>query len=274
MSNYAVYRCLYGEDFIQESIKSIDPYVEKIFVFWDDIPWGNVTQCLYKGRVISFPKKFDNILDKIRELNNPKIELIYDHRTNNVNQFTYLVNEKVLPNYPKPDRFIFIEVDHVFRKTQIEASLRLMIAAQYRVATTRAVELWRSYKYRIPERSRVCTVFWNMQGISEMPITGRQADIYGMPVLPTFVHNFGFCFNEKTMLWKHLTGLAFANAIGDLAPNEDWYDKWFNWNLDNGNFDLEISKGLEHTIPLAYKYDLDFLPEEIRKKYNLDATAR
>ena len=65
---YAVYRCLYGEGFIQESINSITDYVDKIFVFWDDTAWGNIDHCMYKGQRVDFPKKFDNIVEKIKEL--------------------------------------------------------------------------------------------------------------------------------------------------------------------------------------------------------------
>ena len=72
---YAIYRCLYGEDFVQESIKSIEPYVDKIFVFWTNKAWGNATECTYKGRLVRFPEKFDNIVEKVQLLNNSKIEI-------------------------------------------------------------------------------------------------------------------------------------------------------------------------------------------------------
>ena len=53
---YAIYRCYYGEDFIQESIRSITDYVDKIFVFVDNTPWGSADECVYKGETIKFPK--------------------------------------------------------------------------------------------------------------------------------------------------------------------------------------------------------------------------
>ena len=50
MKIYVVYRCLYGEDFIEESIRSIEPYAEKIFVFWADKPLANVKEANYMGK--------------------------------------------------------------------------------------------------------------------------------------------------------------------------------------------------------------------------------
>ena len=120
---YAIYRCLYGEDFIQESIKSISGHADKIFVFWDDAPWGNATECVYKGETIKFPEKLDNVVEKIKGLNDPKIELIYDHQDTNDNQLTHFVNDIILPNYEKPSMILFLEADHVFRGDQIKEAI-------------------------------------------------------------------------------------------------------------------------------------------------------
>lgn len=58
---YALYRVLYGEDFIQDSILSIIDHVDKIFVFWDDRPWGDVKEAKYKGNIVKIPSKIDNV---------------------------------------------------------------------------------------------------------------------------------------------------------------------------------------------------------------------
>lgn len=275
---YAVYRCLYGEDFIQESIKSIDPYVDKIFVFWTDKVWGNVTECQYKGQIIKFSDRWDGVVERVKELNNPKIELIYDHVENNTNQFTHLINDLILSNYKCPDQFMMIEVDHVFRKDQIEDAIIHFIMSGYESASTKAIELWRTPQYRIPERRRLGTVFWNMCSggykpkLDRLPNTNRQADSCTVPIqfLSEYVHNFGFCFNPKTMLLKHLTALGFSQKIGDDLPNELWYDKWLNWTVDGPlNKDLEISKGYEGNITHAYSYPFEELPEVIREKHNV-----
>lgn len=260
---YAVYRCLYGEDFIQQSIKSIDPFVDKIFIFWDDKPWADVTQCVYKGEVVKFPQKFDNILDKIKELNNPKIELIYDHVYNNINQFTHFVNDIILPDYKKPKEIMIVEVDHVFRKDQIEQSFKEFRGRKLINASTRQVEIWKHFNFRIPERKyRTGVVFWNLENSNKFPKTKRQAEAPGMERLNSFVHNFGFAVSEKAMYWKHLTAIGFSQGIGDTVPNENWYEnKWLNWNFETNNKNLEISKGKEHLIPKAIKYNIEELPE-------------
>jgi hypothetical protein len=67
------------------------------------------------------------------------------------------------------------------------------------------------------------------------------------------------------MYWKHMTAIGFSQKIGDDLPNEDWYeDKWLNWNFETNNQNLEISKGHEHLIPRALKYDRNELPELLK----------
>ncbi len=272
---YTIYRVLYGEDFIQESIKSIRDYVDKIFIFWDDRPWGNTESCIYKGQEIKFPKKFDNILDKINELGDPKVNLIYDHVYNNKGQFTHLVNDIILKNWQKPDLFMMIEGDHVLKQSEIIKAMELMNSRHIRHATTRPLELWRTYEYRIPERPRTATIFWNMEELDYLPDTDRdgsrrRGSRYLLDILPIYTHNFGFCANPKTMYWKHMISIGFAKRIGEQRrPNEDWYDKWLNWTIDGDNANLEVTQGREHTIPYAYPYDIDELPEVIKDKYNL-----
>ncbi len=58
---YALYRVLYGEDFIQDSILSILDHVDKVFVFWDDRPWGDVKEAKYKGHMTKIPTHIDNV---------------------------------------------------------------------------------------------------------------------------------------------------------------------------------------------------------------------
>lgn len=266
---YAVYRCLYGEDFIQESIKSIRDFVDQIFIFWDDRPWGNIESCIYKGQEVQFPKKFDNILEKIKGLADPKVNLIYDHVENNIGQFTHLVNDIILTNWPKPDLLMVVEVDHVFKRSEITKALELMLSGHIAHASTKPLELWKTYEYRIPDRRRLATVFWNMKNLDKLPKTGRQANDRRVNFLPVYTHNFGFCFNPQTMYWKHLTAIGFSQKIKDFPPNENWYDMWLNWSIDGENKNLEIAKGYEHTVAYAYRYNIDELPEIIKEKYGL-----
>ena len=252
---YAVYRCLYGEDFIQESIKSIDSVVDKIFVFYDDVPWGNVTSVNYLGEEIIFPKKFDNIIEKILEMNNPKIHIQKDHVYDNNNQFTHFVNNLILKRWPKPDIFMFIEVDHIFQKNQLLNGLDEFEEKDVSVSTFRQIELWKYPHWMIPIRDRVSVLLWKMKDLKELPPTLRQGEVLRTPRLSSYVHNYGFCYRYGTMYWKHLTAMAFSDKIKDSPPNERWLeDTWIAWDPINNNKDLEISLGSESNISHAFPY--------------------
>ena len=264
---YVVYRALYGEDFIQQSMLSVIDHVDKIFFFWCDKPLGNISSCVYRGEKVDFPKKIDSVYDKVLDLKKQypdKIVMVYDYVENNDNQFTHLVNDLILPNYEKPDFIFFMEHDHVFKKDQIQKVLDIIFKKKSKVFGTRQIEFWKNFNYVIPERKgRLSCVIWNMRELNKIPRTGKHANVPGIEFIDVFVHNFGFCMSEKNMYWKHLLALGFSQEIKDSNPNELWYDKWLNWDIDsNLNMGLEISKGSEHTIPYAYRYDGE-LPEVI-----------
>lgn len=271
MKIFTVLRCLYGRDFIQYCINSIKDYSDKIFIFYDDKPWCNIEGYNYKNKYYKYPKKFDDILDKIKEMNNSKIILQHDHVDNCNNQFTHLINDLIIPKYGKPNIFIIIEVDCVFRKDQIETSIKEFIERKYINATTRQVEIWKGLNYRVPERNyRIGSVFWNMDSLDKLPNTGRQAEWKrNIKTLTTHVHNFGFAVSEKSMWNKHSIALGLQGKLGDMKNgiNEDWYEnKWLNWNPEMS--DLEMSKGKEYLIKNAIPYDIKLLPESIYEDYN------
>ena len=257
MKVYAVYRCLYGEDFAQASIRSIDGVVDKIFVFWDDTPWGDCDHVVYKGQRVDFPKKFDDVLERIAALRNRKVFMAHDHMVNNQSQFTHLINNRVLAHHQRPDMVMVIEIDHVFRPDQL--AIALNEAQAHRHSATRQIEIWKGLRHRVPERPlRPGVLFWNMHHVDQLPPTGRQADAPGWVQLSASVHNMGFAVSEKVMRWKHLTAMAFSAKINDSLPNESWLEeKWMKWTPEMR--DLEISRGAEHNIPCVVPYS-DTLP--------------
>lgn len=263
MKTYVVYRCLYGETFIQPSIRSIEGVADQIFVFWDDTAWADCDHVVYKGQRVDFPKPpatFDGVVNRIKELQCPKVVLAYDHQYNNLNQFTHFVNDLILPKYPKPDLFIFMEVDYVFREDQL--ALALQEAQQVTHCSTRQVEVWKGLKHRVPERTeRSGAMFWNMRHLDQLPPTGRGGDA-SRKSTQAFIHNMGFAFGDTTMYWKHMTALAFSRKIGDAQPNEGWYDKWLHWTPETR--DLEISEGSEHNIPYVIPYPESELPHWLK----------
>jgi len=119
---YAIYRILYGEDFIEDSIMSIMDFVDKIFVFWDDVPWGGVKSAKYKGKVVPIPIVIDHVVDRVKLLSSKypwQIVVQYDHTDVNTNQVTHLVNDHILTKYPKPQLLLFIEWVRFYKKNSI-----------------------------------------------------------------------------------------------------------------------------------------------------------
>ena len=275
MKTYAVYRCLYGEDYVKESIRSIADHVDRIFVYWTNKAWGHATQCTYKGNEVVFPARFDSVVAEIESLHDPKITLIEQTEAMNPssvpwNLYTTIVNDHLIPQYGKPDILVIPEVDHVFRSDQAAVAFEEFRASGHQVAKTRQVELWRTPAYRIPERpQRIGVVFWNLKDIDKLPKTWGNGDVRNKtPALTHFVHNFGFAVSEKVMYWKHMTALGFFREIRDSRPNEAWLDMWLNWSYEGRNKDLEISLGHEHNIPYAVPYAPQELPEPIRERIN------
>ena len=264
---YAIYRCYYGADFIQESIRSITDHVDKIFVFADNTPWGSADECVYKGETIKFPKTSDNVADKIKELNNSKIELIFNHQDATDNQVTHYVNDIILPNHEKPSIILSLEVDHIFHSEQIKKALDEFVESDYVFATTKQIEIWKGLKHRLPDRpNRVGAVLCNLGKLEKMPETLKHGGILVMPKLSAFVHNFSFAVSDEVMYWRHLLSIALAQKTGDAVPDENWYEeKWLNWNYESNNENLGVSDQLK--IERAIPYDVGDLPELIKEKY-------
>jgi len=273
METVAVYRVLYGEDFIVESIRSILPYVDRVYVVKAEKPWGNTEGVSYKGQWISWPQEFDRTRQKLQQMNETKVSVIDDYWPTPKGQLTHIVNDLLLKRCT-PQTVIFIEPDHVFSSEEAEkafTSWGLYSGAQ---ATTRQIELWKTPEFYVPERpSRTSVVFHRLLGLP-MGATGFNGASEGIHRLPARVHNLGFCLSPQSMYWKHLTALAFGKIIGDSLPNENWYEaKWLGWDEKSNNFDLEISLGYEWTIPFAQRYNTEYLPESIKARYNLCPTG-
>lgn len=265
----AVYRVLYGEDFIQESIRSILPAVDKVFVVKAEKPWGNTRGVTYKGTWVPWPDEFDKTREKVLALNDPKVEIIDDYWPTPKGQLTHIVNDLILPRC-KPMTVMFIEPDHVFSEEELEKTFFSWSLYSGTQASTRQIELWKTPAFRIHERpNRTSVVFHRVFGhpMGDTGFNGASEQPYR---LQGVVHNLGFCLSPQVMYWKHLTALAFSRIVGDSPPNEDWYEKtWLNWDLFRNNQNLEISQGYEWTIPCASPYDVQSLPESIKARYNL-----
>lgn len=264
LETIAVYRVLYGEDFIEESIRSILPHVDEVFVIKAEKPWGNTSGVCYKGQWVEWPKEFDKTREKVLAMNEPKIHLIDDYWPTPDNQLTHIVNDIVRKKF-SPTTVVFIEPDHVFSKEQAAIAFAAWNNSGLKQASTHQIEHWRTPYWMIPERpNRTSVVFHALSG-GPMNPTGFNGASGGIPRLPAYVNNFGFCFSEKVMYWKHLTALAFSSIVGDSVPNESWLtDKWEKWDPVTNNRNLEISLGYEWAIPHAIPCNKGLIPECFR----------
>jgi hypothetical protein len=243
MKRAAVYRLLYGEDYIRQSIKAVLPDVDEVFVFWTDRPWGDVTEVIYKGKTVQFPARFDRAIDIVHDmaLEHPKIRLIEDWQPTPRNQFTRLVNE-----WAAADSVVLVEADQVIRDAG-EAFDRFEESGE-KVSCLKQVEYWKTPEYRIPDRDRPGPIFWHPFLPDTLPNGAPDGDL---PRINLFADNYGFAINAETMRWKHLLALAFSPIIGDSIPYEAWYeDVWLAWTPEMRN--LEISARHRSSISHAY----------------------
>lgn len=272
----ACYRILYGEDWIVPSLKSVLPHVDEVVIFWSDRPWKQARSVTYLGADTpidwSAGRPFDGWVERIRENGfdpNPPIEQHYFHVDTPHNYWTRAIADRWHEGskHKRPDILMLMECDHVWRDDQIAMALREFTNNGYRAATSRQIELWKTFDWRVPERpNRTGAVFWNMHRVAgSFPETRTQGEPRSADFerLRAEVHNLGFCSSGKTMLSKHLTALSFSAKIGDSRPNERWLeDVWKRW--EPGMENLEISRGYEHTIRCAVPYDRSQVPEVLR----------
>lgn len=236
----AIYRVLYGEDYIEPSINSVLPFVTDVFVFWTNRVWGDCKGVDYKGEYIEFPEKFDNVVEVVENMKSNKIHLIENYYPRPHNQFAYLVFEA--NKYTDVDEVVFMEPDMVITRWPDSKG-----EAPPMPTATPQIEVWKT-EYTIPQRDRPGPIF------VKAPV--RQTAANGWPIHHPMAWNngqavnYGFSISDEVMYWKHLTAMAFSPLVGDSIPNPDWYeDKWLNWTPETQN--LEISLGHEHKIPYA-----------------------
>ena len=226
----AIYRVLYGEEFIERSINSIIDHVDRVYVFWTNRVWGDCTGVNYKGEWIDFPDEFDNVVEVVGDMNDERIHLIEAYTPTPFNQFTNLANR-----FDEP--VVLMEPDMVVLKWPEEITYP---------SAMMQTEFWKT-EWSIPQRGRPGPIFrqppFEMSGANGWPMR-RIVFNDGLS------NNYGFCVSDLAMYWKHLTALAFSPKIGDSIPNPDWYENvWLNWTPEMRN--LEISLGREDAIPYA-----------------------
>jgi len=256
---YVIYRILYGTDFLERSMRSVYNVADRIFVGYSTEPWSK-------------PKNFPKITDiekspvkVIREnfdKKDEKIKVFSHHVDTPKGQFNYLYDYAVDIS-GKPDMVIFMEPDMVWApgvfKSFIEEAQRR--SSEYLFAPQ--IELWKSYDWRIRQRNRFGPAAYKGL-IPELGFGQFTQPPQDSILSKAGCYNFGFCLNEKTMLYKHKAALDFSAKIGDSVPAETWYkDKWLNWTPNT--IDLEPSAKHTHLIRQALPYKM---PEDMKEYMN------
>ena len=265
MKRAAVYRVLYGEDFIKQSIESVIGAVDEVYVFWTNKVWGDCTAVKYQGEIIQFPDKFDNAVDVIKSIGSPKIRLIEHYKPTPHNQWTILANR-----YVDADIVLIMEHDQIMDDAKM--AFEEFEDSEWKTAATQQTEYWKSSRYSIPQRRRPGPIFWRSP-LFETRLTGRNST--KTHKLAATAKNMGFCVSDRSMYWKHLTALAFSKKISDTPPRHDWYSEiWLKWTPEMQN--LGISEGMSKQIKHAYRagYDEDYFENGIASGKSLYTNYR
>ena len=269
MSVYAIYRCLYGSDFVQQSIESVLPYVDKAIVVWAGKPFADVTQWEHRGKIYRFPVRFDDLPERVWAMNDPRVQFVEEYIPNPRNQWTEIVNDIVIPKYGKPDVAMFMHVPMVWDGKELAKALEEFQTSHYQCANTWQIEIWRGFDWRIPKRHRAGAGFWNLRDVGRMPQTHLDCNPVGVPLqsLPMLcgaVHNLRYTQNPNIMFWRHLVVQAYVAKLGDSVPDPTWFEeKWLHWMPETR--DLEQSLRWKHLIPQAEAYDPEGLPYPIKR---------
>lgn len=272
MKTYAIFRGLYGADYVTHAIESVLPFVDKVILVWGILPFAEVDEWTHKGKVYKFPDRFDVLLEAVEVMGEPRVHVEHYHSQSPRNQWTEIVNEIVIPKYGKPDAVILGHVTHVWCRDALAANLEEFEASRYLWANTWQTETYRRLDYRIPERFRAGVGFWNLQMAGKMPATGLDcnpatATLRSGPMLGGRVHNLRYSQNLNIMFWRHLVVQAYVAQLGDSRPSPDHFeDKLLNWTPETR--DIEMALAHKHTVPQAVPYDRRGLPESILRDYD------
>lgn len=257
---------LYGEDFIVESIQSILPHVDRVFVVMMDRPWGNALGVTYKGEWVPWPDRFDETRERIQAMHDPRIEVVEADKFSPANRWGFAVVDVVMPRCPGIDEVVLLDPDCVFSVEEAAKVFSDWEAHQeYQWASVPQIELWRTPDWQVVRpRSMVSLHRGDLLLLSDAVRGARGAQAPETHTLDGVVHNFGFCVSTETMRWKHLCAMAFSPDVGESLPNPDWYeDKWLAWTPEVR--DLDVSIGCESGIPCAVPFAGPPIPASIER---------
>jgi hypothetical protein len=274
----AIYRLLYGSDFIAESLASVYPHVEKILCFVTREVFGGRKVVKYFGHDVYFPHDIDGLRDAIlawKRANDhdDKVEIVDNPFGAELKgQVTRMVNEVVLPRH-ECSHLLFVEADEVWHEQSITHLLRLAATSDADEFMGRCHLFWRSPRF-VSTRTNPYCVMRALKGKRGIGVTGHALAELDPGLLRVadpgvVIHNFGYAASERTVFWKHLTGLSFSrDARLDSVPREDWFEtSWRTWNWEtNRRTDLCPSVGYPDAFAPAEEYAFGGLPRVMQER--------
>ena len=271
MKRIAVYpSVLYGEDYIVESIESVLPYVDRVFVVMMTRPWGETAGVVYQNLWVAWPGnrhgyKFDETRERVIAMNEPRVQILEAYKFDPWNRWGFGVNDIVREREGVvADEVVILDPDCVFSPDEAQKTFAEWEARKEILwAQPQQVETWRTLNWEVT-RPR-CMVSLHRGDLSLLSTKDAKRRPL-MHALKGTVHNLGFSVSEAAMRWKHLVSLAFSPVIGESLPNESWYEeKWLNWKPEVR--DLEVSVGCEAAIPCARLYDTMPVPKSVKQRF-------
>lgn len=278
----AVYRLLYGSDFIGESLESIYDACDAVLCFVGRRPFGGLASVRYFGHDVYFPHDVDGVRDAITAWaaandRAGKIRLIANpHDSMLKNQLGTLVDEFVLPEYDCT-HVLQVEGDEVWRSDALACLMNAIEDdAADEILSTNDL-FWRSPRfvsrrnnpYAVARAIRSTDRLSGTIGPTGHALMSVRDDLTRVAPAGVRVHNFGYCSSERTMFWKHLAGLSFSRDLRwDSVPREEWFEAvWKPWNWhSNRRTDLCPSVGYPAAFAPAEQYPIDDLPDPIRRR--------
>lgn len=259
---------LYGSDFIVESIRSILPHVDLVYVVLMTRPWGGTSGVTYNGEWVPWPDKFDDTREKLAAMNEPRVKVVITYKDSPWNRWGYAL-DLVQTLCPGITEIVFLDPDCVFRDEDADMIFDDWAAhPDFQWASVPQIELWRTPAWQIKRPRMMASL--HRGDLSLISDEKRKQLGVKVPLSHTLagrVHNFGFCCSPRNTRWKHLCSMAFSPVIGESIPNPRWYEvKWLNWKPGIG--DLEPSIRCESSIREAVPYNIDKLPASIKKRYD------
>ena len=275
----AIYRTLYGSDFLGESMAAVYPYCDEIACLISREMFGGRKTINYFGHDLYLPHDIDGVGtaiqnwkdqydtdNKIRILDNPFATRLHG-------QMQATVNELIIPRF-NPTHVFLVEPDEVWHEDAVKALFEIARETDADEIMAAACHLfWRSYKYCSTRTNPFCLIR-NLKGKRSIGPTGHALMSAGKDVKRheddrLKIHNFGYAASERTVFWKHIASLSFSRDLNlDSPPREEWFDEvWRPWNgVTNRRTDLCPSIGYEDAFPPARDFPSDGLPALIKER--------